>query len=342
MVSLLGALPDGAPAIHYVTTPVVGSKPLKALVAAAGFVHLLWAILFWRCDLAHIHTACYASFLRKSLAASLVRMFGRPVILHVHGGEFGTFFSQSSARAKRRIGRTLASADLVIALSEGWKEKLLVMSPAARVRVLPNPLDTRAFEGICRSKVEVPISGGRALFLGALTKRKGVYDLVDAVEKVAAERPEFLLDVAGHGSADAFLDAAAESGVDRNVNCMGWLDESSKLRALERAHLLVLPSYDEGLPVALLEGMAAGLPVVTTPVGGIPEFIADGVNGFLVKPGDAAASAASILRLLSDDELRLAMGSRNRELIRARCDLCTIAGRLSDWYAELGGNSRPH
>jgi glycosyltransferase involved in cell wall biosynthesis len=339
---LLGAFPGGEPEFHYVTTHVRGPKLLKVFVAAWGMLHLIWTILFWRCDLAHIHTACYASFLRKSMAASVVRAFGRPVIIHVHGGEFAAFFESSSPRARRRIDRALASADLVIALTEAWKEKLLTMSPGARVRVLPNPVDTRAFEGMDESRVDVSPSGGRALFLGALTKKKGVMDLIDAVTVVAVARPDFVLDVAGHGPAREFVRAAADRGVDRNINYMGWLDEISKLDALGRAHVLVLPSYCEGLSNALLEGLAAGLPVVATPVGGTPEFVTDGVNGLLVEPGDTTAIVASIMRLLSDHELRLTMGSANRELVRSRCDVRVVAEGLGGWYAELGGRTHAH
>ncbi|HYW69010.1 MAG TPA: glycosyltransferase, partial [bacterium] len=176
--ALLGAMPDDAPDVRYVPTHVDGPKVLKAMAAIAGFFRLLWAITAWRCDLVHIHMASYASFARKSRAVSMARLFRRKVIVHVHGAQFDIVFDGAGPSTRRSITRTLTSADLVIALSERWEEKLGRIAPEARFRVLPNPVDTNLLAGVAAGRPEVPASGGRALFLGAFTQRKGIYDLM--------------------------------------------------------------------------------------------------------------------------------------------------------------------
>ncbi|MFH1502119.1 MAG: glycosyltransferase family 4 protein [Candidatus Eisenbacteria bacterium] len=333
--ALLGAMPDDAPEIRYVPTHVDGPKPVKALAAVVGFVRLLWAIVVWRCDLVHIHMASYASFARKSRVASIAHYFRRKVIVHVHGAQFDLFFEGAVTNVKRSITWTLMSADLVIALSDQWEEKLREIAPEARFRVLPNPVDTRRFEGVAAKRPEVPADGGRALFLGAFTQRKGIYDLIEAVALVVAKRPAFALDLGGDHEVGEVRKLVSEKGLERNVRFMGWVRGKKKAEAFARSHVFVLPSYNEGLPIAVLEALAAGLPIVTTPVGGIPEVVVDGVNGLLHEPGDVDALALSILRLLDDAELRSRMSGANLELVSARHDARVVARELVGWYNDV-------
>jgi glycosyltransferase involved in cell wall biosynthesis len=115
----------------------------------------------------------------------------------------------------------------------------------------------------------------------------------------------------------------------------GDVREERKTSLLQSASLFVLPSHNEGLPIALAEGMAAGLPVISTPVGGIPEIIRNGYNGFLVPPGDADALADKLFILASDPQLRHTMGSRNREIAEQVLDVDDCAMRLQKLYESM-------
>lgn len=333
--ALLGAMPDDAPHVRYVPTHVDGPKVLKALAALAGFARLFWAITVWRCDIVHIHMASYASFARKSRAVAMARFFHRKVIVHVHGAQFDIFFDGAGPEVKRSITRTLSSADLVIALSDRWERKLQGMAPEARIRVLPNPVDTSLLAGVSAGRPEVPADGGRALFLGSFTQRKGIYDLMEAVARVATARPAFVLDLGGDREVDEVQKLVAAREIGDNVSFMGWVRGEKKAEAFHRAHIFILPSYNEGLPIAVLEAFAAGLPVVTTPVGGIPEVVEDGVNGLLVEPGDVGALSAAVIRLLEDADLRAKMSAANLELVRASHDARVVARVLTDWYVDV-------
>jgi glycosyltransferase involved in cell wall biosynthesis len=333
--ALLAAMPDDAPDIRYVPTHIDGPRIAKALAALVGFVRLFLAFRFGDCEVVHLHMASYASFARKSKVASLAALFRKKVIIHVHGAHFHIFFDEASVNRKRAISWALQSADLVIALSEEWKERLHRISPEANIRILANPVDTRSYEGMVDARPEVPARGGTVLFLGAFTQRKGIYDLVEVIEKVSSERPEVVFELGGDREVSEVKGLIEAKGLVGNVRFMGWVRGEQKSSAFRRAHIFVLPSYNEGLPIAVLEAFAAGLPVVTTPVGGIPEIVDDGVNGILREPGDVDGLASSILRLLEDAELRRRLSAASLELVRTRHDSRVVARELVDWYNDV-------
>ena len=115
----------------------------------------------------------------------------------------------------------------------------------------------------------------------------------------------------------------------------GWLDATRKQELLEQASCLALPSYGEGLPLVILEAMAAGKPVVATTVGGIPEVARDGVEGLLVAPGDVDALEEALDRLLSDRGLRTSLGARGRRRVLADYSPERLAARIDTLYGEL-------
>ncbi len=335
VASLLRAFRSDGFDVRYIATHLDGPKLLKAAAAFTGAVRLLAVLVFRRCDVVHVHMASHASFSRKSMLLGMARRFGCRTIVHVHGAGFDSFFDGSSPARKRAITRTLESADLVIALSGEWKRRLTAIAPRAAIRVLMNPVDCAEFAGVAAARPDVPSTGGTVLFLGAFGKRKGVYDLLDAIPAVAAARREVLFEMGGDQEVAEVRGLVDEKGIESNVRMLGWVSGDDKLAAFTRAHIYVLPSYHEGLPIGILEALAAGLPVVTTPVGGIPEVVKDGVNGLIILPGDVQALATSILRLLDDAELRERMSEVNIELVRSRHDASIVAATLCEWYNEI-------
>jgi glycosyltransferase involved in cell wall biosynthesis len=174
------------------------------------------------------------------------------------------------------------------------------------------------------------------LFLGHLLPEKGVFDLVRAFAQVSARIPGMTLLLAGVGQIDRVRKLAGELGVRERVELPGWLGPESKSAALAAGTLFILPSYIEGLPMALLEAMSWALPVIATPVGGIPQLVTHEVNGLLVAPGDVAALAAAITRLLGDPALRERLGNAARTTIASRFSLDDALARLSSIYHRFG------
>jgi glycosyltransferase involved in cell wall biosynthesis len=335
--SLLPALAARGVSVRYIPTHVDGSKIAKVFVAVHGGLRLVLVCLFRRCDIVHIHMSAHASFFRKSVMVGVARFFRRGTLLHVHGSRFDVFHEGSSPSVKSRIRAVLERVDIVIALSDSWRSRLAGFAPEAEIRVLPNPVVADDFAPAAASRTDVPADGGTVLFLGAFGKRKGIYDLIEAMSVVVARRPGVTFELGGDKEVEEVRRLTEKSGVAKSVRMLGWVTGDVKIAAFARAHIYVLPSYHEGLPIGVLEAMAAGLPVVTTPVGGIPEVVKDGVNGLIVSPGDVKALGASILRLLEDAELRERMSGANVEFIRSRHDAPIVAATVCRWYNEVWG-----
>lgn len=297
------------------------------LLAAA---RLLWGLLCRRVSLLHAQVASYGSFARKSLLLALARAFNVPTVFHLHGAEFQKFYASSPAWRQAWIRHTLRQSDCVLALSDAWCEFLLGIVPEARVRVLANPV--KLPEKASRQGERA----GRMLFLGRADRRKGVFELLAALRQARAQHAQLHLRIGGDGDLDAVRAAIEREGLQNAVTLLGWVRGADKERELAEAEVFVLPSHDEGLPMALLECMARGKAIVSTPVGGIPQALRDGQDGLLVPPGAPEALAAALLRLHGDAALRRQLGDSARERVRAHYATDTVLARLEAIYRELG------
>jgi glycosyltransferase involved in cell wall biosynthesis len=285
----------------FVATYRDGSRTAKAAQALTGFARLASLLLGRRVRLVHVHTASGASFMRKAIAVLMSRVARRPVVLHVHGGGFEGQFGGSGVRARLRERLTvwcLENSDTVVALTKSWAATLERRAKIRRLRVIPNTPDL----------TEVRQRNGRGerrllLYLGHLERFKGLFELVDAVALLRSRHPDLQLVLAGVGPAADDLRHHAESLGLPALEFAGWVETEEKARLLAEATCLVLPSHQEALPLVVLEAMAAGVPVVATNVGGIPETIRDGVDGLLVPPGDAETLASALSRILDEPEL---------------------------------------
>ena len=320
----------------YIATHRAGSAWTKAAMAVRGWWRVALALMTLDAPLVHVQTASRASFWRKSVVCLMARVAGRPYLVHVHGGEFMKFYAQESRPLTQRwIRHTLARAALVIALSEQWRERLHAIAPTARIEVLPNGVALPDLHGLRRPQRPA------LLFIGDLIRAKGLYDLLRAFARVAPRFPELELVCAGGKPPAEMTRLAAELGLQQRVSCPGWLGPERLRAELGRATVFALPSYAEGMPMALLEAMSWGLPVIATPVGGIPQVVEHGVNGLLVAPGDSDALAAALERLLRDCALRESLGAAARQTIEARFSLDGALERLGELYRRFGLEPRP-
>lgn len=308
--ALIGALPPEFE-VTQVPTMVEGSKWRKFVTFAQAVTQTI-AQLRKRPDVVHIHFASRASSVRKMLLARLALAQGARLIMHAHGGGYRDYWAGLSPAARSATVRTLARAHCVIVLGEVWREFFASMGvPRERIVVLPNPVALPAGlpKRLGRSCV-------RLVYLGLFARSKGVFDLIDALTRL---RPECLgrtrLVLAGNGEITQVRDLVERRGLARFVEVRDWLGASERDRLLASADAFVLPSYAEGLPMALLESMAWGLPVISTTVGSIPEHVHDGMQGLLVQPGDVSELAGAIDKIVMDDALRRRMGEMARTAV---------------------------
>ena len=250
-------------------------------------------------DVIHIHMSYKGSFYRKYYVTKLCKKNNKKVIIHLHGSEFKDFYNSGNEKRKKQIRELFTIADASIVLGEDWKKFISGIAPKANVIVINNAvalpnIQTRA------------ISDNRTfLFLGALIQRKGVVDLLEAVKQMKnRDVSNFHVLIAGSGAEENQLKEYAEqNGLQSYVDFLGWITKEQKPSLLEKADVLVLPSYNEGLPIAILEAMSYALPIISTDVGSIAEAVQEDVNGFLIAPGDVNALTDAMVKLTVNTKL---------------------------------------
>ena len=302
------------------------------LVALIRLFALLWTR---RVALVHAHTAMYGSFWRKTIVTWLARAFGCPVLIHMHGSQFEQFHDGCGPRRRAIIRRVLQAVEAVVVLSEHGRNVVERVAPGVKAEVIHNFVNAARIRAECAS-VGVARAPNRILFLGQVGRRKGVHDLLTALTGVIKSVPDARLTAAGSGEIDGLRRLAADLGVESHVEFPGWVDGRDKIRLLAEATVYALPSYNEGMPVSVLEAMAAGLPVISTPVAGIPEIVRDGSEGLLVPPGAPDKLAAAIILLLRDPEVAKMMGEHAMCRIDSRFVASTELLRLERLYQRLG------
>ncbi len=316
--------------IHYIPTHCDGGTLRKLLIVAKALGTLVLLLARQRRVVMHVHSASRASFWRKSLFMAIAMLAKCPVIFHLHGGGFTRFYETECGAAGRRIIRFfLDRAVCVIVLSDRWRTWISSVTENQRIVCIPNPAPM--VDEWC-----APRRRNVVLFLGRLERGKGVFDLLDAIAALRATIPDIGLVCAGDGDPESVARHARRLGIEDAVRLPGWIGPAEKQSLMGRAAVLVLPSYAEGLPLCLLEAMAAGLPVVAAAVGGIPDVVSDGVNGFLFTPGDTAALQRLVRRLILDRELSRCIATAAQETVRRRFAVDRVMEQLEEIYAGLG------
>ena len=317
--------------ISYIATHTDGPWVHKLSTALSAWVLFARHLVFRRKLVLHVHTASRASFWRKSCFIIPAIWTRKPVIFHLHGAEFLQFYWTECGPLRRRIIRyILDRCAEIIVLSNTWRRDISEVTRHPNITVIYNP--SRDWE---QRVYKESRAGKRVLFLGRLGRRKGVYDLLEAFTLVLWQFPDAELICAGDGEVKEVRDLLRQQGLEDHVTLPGWVGDELKAELLAAASVYVLPSYAEGLPMSILEAMSAGLPVVATPVGGIPEAITDGKEGCLVPVGDVQQLADALCRLLGDDALRESMGSQARITFSERFHLDVVIPQLEAIYRRL-------
>jgi glycosyltransferase involved in cell wall biosynthesis len=280
-----------------------------------------------RADLIHLHMAERGSVLRKLILLGVARGLGKPAILHAHGAEFVDFMDGLPAWTRTAVLRGLNASTRFAVLSareaKCYRDQVGVAK--RRLTVLPNPVewDRKLPERAGQRRIHF-------IFLGKIGERKGAFDLLEAFSLL---EPDLLasarLTLAGNGELARARRRVTELGLTEQVTVPGWIDPDARSQLLEQGSVFVLPSFREALPMALLEAMAAGLAVIATPVGGIPDLIEHEKTGLLVAPGDVPSLRTQMERLATREPLRLALGMA----AHARAETCS----LPHFRTALGG-----
>jgi glycosyltransferase involved in cell wall biosynthesis len=318
--------------ITYVTTHRDGTAVAKFAQFMVSIPRFIYYIVRDRPAVVHLHVASYGSFLRKLTLSVIARALGAPVVTHVHGAEFDVFYANSSKAVQWAVRHMLGHSSAVIALGDTWAKRLIDIEPSAAVHVVPNPVrPAKAVDQPTRQQVV------EVLFLGRVEDRKGTFCLIEAWHQMLVDgkgRRPARLTIVGDGEVDRANALVCELGLEDSVAVTGWASPAMVQDILGASHALVLPSHNEGQPMAILEAMANGLCIVASPVGGIPDLI-DASCGVLVPPGDVRQLASALYDIVHDDQMRAQLGGAALERVRDEFDADLIWRKFDSLYCEL-------
>jgi glycosyltransferase involved in cell wall biosynthesis len=321
---------DDRPQIVIVDTRGRGSRIFGVLAFPLALWRLAGFFFGGRLALIHANLASRGSTVRKCIVTYLASRLGVPVIVHLHGAFFDRFYLGLGPIARRLVQGMFARADRVLVLGEVWRRFLV-----DRVGVAEDKVEI-LFNGVPEPRVArhpaPPGTPCRIVMLGRLGARKGVPELLAAFGSAALRGRRWQATLAGDGEVEATRRQVAELGLADRVALPGWVDAAEAADLLAEADVLVLASHAENMPLSVLEALAHGVAVVATPVGTTPEILADGVSALLVPPGDAAALAQALARLIDDPDLRQRIAAAGHEVFRRQLDIARAADRLATLY----------
>ncbi len=285
----------------------------------------------------HLQASSHGSFYRKLILLLTAKYgFGKQIIYHMHGSRFEDFYHKSDPVSKYLIRYLVEHADMVICLSAYWRNFFEKNFRVRRLEVLGNVIHRRELtEPAPLSKsAHEPV---KVLFLGAIGHRKGIFDLLDVLrQNRALFDGQLLLRVGGNGETERLQAYIGEHQLESLVQFEGWVSGEKKHELLSTSDVYILPSYHEGLPLSILEAMNYHLPIISTPVGGTAEVVHEGVNGFLVQPGDATAIYKSLMQFVNQPNLSSMMGAASGRIIM-QYQPGTIFPQLQDIYDSMLG-----
>jgi len=302
--------------------------------ALRHFARLYGAIRRARPDAVYLPVAgTWSGFLRDMVLAYLARRSGARVIGHVHGSDFH-FVLERRGFSSTLVRAGLAQFDLLLVLGERWKKLIEAYGIRGRCAIVPSTFRREVFER--GSSFARPAFSGRmvpGLFVGQVGRRKGVFDLLAAMKRLKDMEIPFRLTLVGpaelEGEWESLHALRAQLGVEDVTEFTGPLQGESLYDQFKIGELFVMPSYTEGLPVVFYEAGAFEMPVIATPVGAIPDLIADGRNGLLVEPGRVEQITQAILRLVRNPDERAALGRQLKQDIAA-FHPDRVCGRIAD------------
>jgi len=268
----------------FIATYKEGSVIYKSLIFFFSIFYFLKKIIFDRkIELIHIHGASYGSFVRKFICFLIAKyLFKKKIIYHIHGGEFHLFYLQGNLTKKKIISIFINNADCIICLSSRWMSFIKINFNPKKIEIIPNIIDFPSF-----STIEKNDSRLTFLFLGLIGNRKGIFDLINVIaNNKHLYSDKIKLVIGGNGEVERLKNLIKDLQIEGLVEFVGWIAKEQKNNWLQKSDVYILPSYNEGLPISILEAMSYGQAIISTNVGGIPEVVLPGKNGIIIEPGN--------------------------------------------------------
>lgn len=302
------------------------------------FFRFIITIIFVRPQIVQIEATYGVSFLKNSFFVILAKILGRKIILSLYGGQADSFYNNLPSIGKKYVKYILFCCDKIRIEFKQRKDFFVkkIGLVESKILILPNAvyLNEPPMKDIKPTEEELNL-----LFVGWLLKEKGVFDLLKGIEILKQKSYKFKIKIVGPegrvGELKRVLDDIQKRNLINIVEVTGEKPSYEMESFYSNADIFILPSYTEGLPYAILEAMSYKLPIISTNIGALPEVIEEGVNGFLIEPGNVKTLTEKIEILAKNKKLREKMGKNNYEKMKNEYSVDHLVKKLTNVYNIL-------
>lgn len=315
--------------IKYIPTAVSGNAIKRILYSIWGFIKVFFYTIFHNYDILHVHMSERMGVFRKSVIIKISKIRKAKVIIHMHGAEFESWYNSLTDKRKAKVRKTLNSASKIIILGEYWKKFVSsLLEDKTKIEVVYNSVS-------CPTKNLYNFNTNKLLFLGAIGKRKGIFDLIETMKIIKSKEIKTKLLLYGPDVTEGINEIIKQNNLSDFMEYKGWLSGEDKRNVFTKEIALnILPSYNEGLPMTILETMSYGIPNISTNVAAIPEVL-NNENGYINKPGDYKAVANEIIEFLENKKIRQEKSKKSYQTIKKEFSIETHIQKVSSIYAEV-------
>lgn len=313
--------------LRYIATSTDGSIYKRFLFMLLGFVKIIHVLSKMDVDIVHVHMAEKGSVYRKGVVVRMAKIFRSKTIIHMHAGPFMDWYDTQSKFRKEKIRKILLEADKTLVLGEYWKKEMSTIIPEQKIAVLYN--------GVKVPKENLyKFNSRNIIFMGRMTKEKGIFDLIEAIKKIDMSLSEEIkVQFCGNDESGLVREKINEIGLENRIQLLGWINEDEKNYIYQNAMINVLPSYFEGLSMTVIEAMANGVPTITTNISTMAEIL--GEKATFVEPGDVNCIAKKILQYVTDATLRRNSSNYEYTIVKDKFSIERNIQLLMDVYTEI-------
>lgn len=301
------------------------------------FLRWTYGLIRYRPDISHYPITSYFNMEKSLLFLAIAKLFRSRAIGHLHGGAFDLFWSQLTGIRKRFAISIFQSLDGIVVTSENWKKWICenIGLPPNKVYVVYNPIESEFVEA---ALLLPPGGNGSILFLGSLGHRKGVFDILEVARILNHKGYNNNFHLVGPedkvGEEREIERIIREKGIT-NIVISQPIYGKDKLRCFASHGIFLFPSYNENFPLVVLEAAASGKAIITTKVGGLPDFFEHNHSVIFVSPGNIEEIADALCDLIGNPQKRSQLGENARAVFTQKLSSSTIMQSLDHAYQEI-------
>lgn len=315
--------------IKYISTATIGKPIYRLIYSVIGVLRSFIQIIFKRPQLVHIHMSEKGSVWRKGAIVNLCYFLKVPVIIHLHGADFQIWYENISEKSKIRVEKILNKGSKILILGNYWRSFIeTIIEERNKIVVLYNSVEEQPYLYSDKST--------DIIFLGAVIERKGIIDLIDAIDLIRNKIPQkWRLRIFGPTFNLDIEKIINDKNLHEYINYEGFIEAETIKDILSEVAFNVLPSYNEGLPMTILETMSFGIPSIATAVAAVPELVMHNANGVLQNPGDVETLGNNLLLMMQNTELRSRFSKESYKTINEKFLLNTHVQKLLEIYKQV-------